>query len=81
MILPGTPPNERSNELSVAASYRAEAAAFFDAAREPNRTEDEAAAMRASGADLRALAISVEREARGLPGLPPASLVGAVPPT
>jgi hypothetical protein len=77
MILPGTPPQERDNELAVAASYRAEAAAFFAAAREPGRTADEAADLRGSGADLRALAQSIERGARGLPGLPPRGLVGA----
>jgi hypothetical protein len=62
--------------MAVAAGYRAESQAFFAAAREPGRSADEAADLRGSGADMRTLAASIERHARGLPPLPPAGLLG-----
>ena len=76
MIPPGAPPQERASEMQVAAAYRAESTAFFAAAREPGRTPQDAAGLRASASDLRSLATSIERDALGLPALPPRGLIG-----
>ena len=74
MRLPVDPHDQAGNELAVAAGYRAEAAAFFQASCTASPADQ--AALRLTGSDLRALAISIERAARDIPGLEPRGLVG-----